>query len=171
MSYTVEAVSSKEVTTKYGAKPVYSFKAGGVWYKCGFKNPLIAEGNVVEFTFTAGAYGNDVNMDSFKKVSGPPATSSARPTPGFSSGKGVFPIPPLDGQRSIVRQNSLTNAVSLLKENSKTLPIDELADQCIALARKFEAYSCGDVDLASAKEKAASKAVPPKENPFEEVLE
>lgn len=179
MSYTVESISSKEVNTKFGMKPTYSFKAGGEWYKCGFKNPRVAVGDVVEFTFTEGAYGKDVNMDTLKKAGGgAPSTSTppARPATGggYGSGKGVFPIPPLDGQRSIVRQNSLTNAVNLLKDKpTKSLTVEEQADLCISIARKFEAYSCGDIDLASAKEKAASKAAKslPEGNPFEEAAE
>ena len=185
MSYTIEQVGTKNVKTKFGEKPTYSFKADGEWFKCGFKNPRVNAGDVVEFEFTEGAYGKDVNMDSFKKSSGSsggsapvsaPAASAPRPAGGFGGGKGVFPIPPLDGQRAIVRQNSLTNAVNLLKDTlggDKKLSDVAKAEQVIAIARLFEAYSCGDSDLAKAKEKLATpKKVETKdeesENAFEE---
>lgn len=172
MSYTVEAINSKEVNTKFGMKPTYSIKCGGVWYKCGFKNPKVGEGAVVEFSYTEGAYGKDIDMATFRSVAATPSSAviptptttapKAAPTPTYSS-KGVFPIPPLDGQRAIVRQNSLTNAVNLVKEcldPKKPLPLETLADECIKIARMFEAYSCGDLDLEAAKAMVAAKSVP-----------
>jgi hypothetical protein len=65
----------------------------------------------------------------------------------------VFPIPALHGDRAIVRQNSLTNAVQLLREDkelAKLTPNDR-ATSIIAIARMFEAYSCGDLDAEEAK--------------------
>ena len=176
MSYTIEQVATKEVTTKFGKKPTFSIKANGEWFKCGFKNPKVAAGDVVEFSFTEGAYGKDVDMDSFRKIGG--GGSGSAPSSGASpaasrfvgGGKGVFPIPPLDGQRAIVRQNSITNAVALLREKFGKHSHEEMATQVIAVARMFEAYSCGDIDLALAKEKTkpAVRAVDEAtENPFE----
>jgi len=168
MTYTIEQISTKSVKTKFGEKPTYSFKANGEWFKCGFKNPRVNAGDVVEFDFTEGAYGKDVNMDSFKKSGGgatAPAAAPARPAGGggFGGRSNVFPIPPLDGQRAIVRQNSLTNAVQLMKDTvDKKLSYEKQAEAIIAVARMFEAYSCGDADLAVAKakvEKSTAKKV------------
>lgn len=157
----IEQVGSKERKTRFGMKPAYSLKIDGQWYNCGFTNPRVTDGTEVSFNYTDGAYGKDIDMASFAhsaKASVParPTTTGTAPRPpaaGFSGGgKGVFPIPPLDGQRAIVRQNSLTNAVNALKDNkafNATAP--EAADTIIALARKFEAYSCGDLDMLQAK--------------------
>lgn len=176
MAYTIEEVSTKEVKTKFGMKPTYSIKADGVWYKCGFKKPHVSAGDVVNFSYTEGAYGKDIDMDSFKSASS--ASKSATEAPAASrpvssptySGKGVFPIPPLDGQRAIVRQNSLTNAVNLLKDSlDKELTDEQNAERVISVARMFEAYSCGDVDLVLAKAKMA-KAKAPKNDESEVTL-
>lgn len=160
----VESISSKPVTTKFGTKATYSFKADGDWYKCGFKKPSIKEGDEITFTHTEGAYGKEVDVASISVVGGRPATPAApkaAPAPSYGS-KGVFPIPALDGQRAIVRQNSLTNAVNLIKDHldpKKATNFEDVAGKCIDIARMFEAYSCGDLDLAVAKAKIA-KAVP-----------
>ena len=37
MSGIVEAISTKDVSTKFGVKPTFSFKVGGNWIKSGFK--------------------------------------------------------------------------------------------------------------------------------------
>ncbi|MCP3671852.1 MAG: hypothetical protein GY814_15760 [Gammaproteobacteria bacterium] len=70
----------------------------------------------------------------------------------------TFPIPPLDGQRSIVRQNSLAHATVLVNNYCSLLADEMLIDERTALvintAKYFEAYSCGD-DV----EKEASEAV------------
>lgn len=76
--------------------------------------------------------------------------------PSGGSSKGSFPIPALDGQRSIIRQNSLTQANALM--STWTSPIDHavystaegMAEKVIELARMFEAYSAGDLDAAEA---------------------
>ena len=73
----------------------------------------------------------------------------------------VFPIPALHGDRAIVRQNSVTNAVKLITDSvhsTDEADWDELADMVIAIARKFEAYSCGDLDMEQAIAMAETKA-------------
>ena len=167
----VEQISNKTVTTKFGPKPAYSIKCDGNWYSYGFKKPAFAEGAEVEFTFTENTYGKNVDLASLRVISSgsgkasmaPPSASSegAAPTPaGRSYGPPakVFPIPALHGDRAIVRQNSLTNAVNLLKEDkemAKSSP-EARAEAIISIARMFEAYSCGDLDVAMAKEMVAA---------------
>lgn len=158
----VEAVSTKPVETRYGTKNTYSIKVDGKWYKCAFKDPKLASGDVVSFEYTPGKYGDEVNTATIKKETGavptPAAPAGAEPAPRFNSARhGAFPIPALDGQRSIVRQNALTNAremvVAAMCQGQKTvaLDIDTHSALVINLAKKFEAYTAGDMDLEVAK--------------------
>jgi hypothetical protein len=39
------------------------------------------------------------------------------------------------------------------------MDVDAVSEVVIALARKFEAYSCGDLDVAKAKELAVKKTL------------
>ena len=153
----VESVSSKPVTTKFGTKNTYSFKADGDWYKCGFKKPSIKEGDEITFTHTEGAYGKEVDVASISVAGGSaPAPRAAVPT---AVPKVGFPIAALDGQRSIIRQNCVTNAreTFVAAHGGKPFPMDAdvIAATIIDLARKFEAYATGDLDMAAAKAKAA----------------
>jgi hypothetical protein len=75
--------------------------------------------------------------------------------------KGVFPIPKTDGQRSIIRQNSVTNAVKMVSECSFHQPTPEdTAKLVIEIAQIFEDYSAGDID-----ERLANEAVAKLTNP------
>lgn len=70
--------------------------------------------------------------------------------------KGSFPIDPLDGQRSIIRQNSITNAVRFINEycghNAVDMAADDRMDMILDSAQRFEAYSSGDNDRLAAEE-------------------
>lgn len=88
-------------------------------------------------------------------VAGPEA-----PRPSYA-GKGgrSFPVGPLDPERSIIRQNALTqanNAIGLVFRGEEVHSDEELADRLIALARKFEAYSAGDLDAIEAENAVAA---------------
>lgn len=165
----VESIGTKEVKTRFGMKTTYSFKVGGEWYKMGFTKPMFGKGDAVEFEYTEGTYGREVDKGAISVVSKvsagepsiPPAGARSPFTPAYTGGKGVFPIPALDGQRAIVRQNALTNArelyITVVDINSSEL--GKAADGIISLARKFEAYACGDLDALRAKEMAEAKEV------------
>lgn len=170
LSGVVEAVDSKLVNTKFGQKSTYSAKVGGTWLKFAFKNPGLNVGDNIEAEYNVSQYGNDVQ--SFVKTSGvsaptttagtASAPAAARPAP--TSRAGSFPIPALDGQRAIVRQNALTNARELAIASLGTTvvaltkkEVEKVADNIIELARKFESYSCGDGEMEAAK--AAVEAV------------
>ena len=167
---TVTEVSVKEVKTKFGQKPTYSFQCtDGKWYRTGFTAHGLSAGAVVDFEFEVDKYGNQVDaktiVETGKAAPGTvvtPAAAVARPSVGGRAG--VFPIPPLDGQRAIVRQNALTNARELVV--AYTLPLDkkgagltlpQLADEIIAIARQFEAYACGDIEAESVKAEMEAK--------------
>lgn len=164
---TVQDVSNKMVNTKFGPKPTYSFKADGEWYKTAFTQPRVKVGDVVDIEFTEGRYGKDVDAKTGIKVVGggaaAPATAprSAAPAPSYSGGKGVFPIPALDGQRSIVRQNALTNARELIQTamalSKKSYEPDEIVASIIRVAKQFEAYTAGDMDMEAAKASVAKE--------------
>ncbi len=163
MSYIVENITTKEVTTKFGPKPAYTVVANGERFSYGFKKPTFGIGDEVDFQYTDGTYGKSVDLTSVRLIK-KGAGGAAAPTPAASGGaKGgytpaakVFPIPPLHGDRAIVRQNSITNATKAVNDflaSSDGMPdtLDEYADAIIQVARRFEAYSCGDIDLAVAE--------------------
>jgi hypothetical protein len=161
---TVEAVSTKDVTTKFGVKPTYSMKVNGTWIKCGFKNPGVDVGYTVDFDAISGTYGveaKSVNILSrtaatttVAAVGATSAPTAAAPKPAYSSYKEkVFPIPPLHGDRAIVRQNALARATDLYIAARGAKPFELEAstlDVIIKFARKFEAYTAGDLDMAEA---------------------
>ena len=152
----IDAIGTKSVKTKFGMKNVYSIKVDGEWYKCGFKQPRADKGDEVSFNYTEGTYGKEIAEEVVGSGSVP--KSVAREAPVAARPRGGFPIPALDGQRAIVRQNSVTNAVNLLRETfDKSVPFAARADVIILTARMFEAYSCGQLDEAMAAKMTAKK--------------
>ena len=159
MSYIIENITTKEVTTKFGPKPSYTVHAGGERFSYGFKKPTFKIGDTVDFQYTENTYGKNIDMASVRllaKGEGSPAPA-ASPTggskPSYSPPAKVFPIPPLHGDRAIVRQNSITNATKAVAEYGyHSESIEDYAGRIIEVARMFEAYSCGDLDLAQAEE-------------------
>lgn len=169
ISGVVNGVSTKPVTTKFGTKPTYSINVDGEWFKCGFTKPKCNKGDEVEFTYTEGTYGNEVDAKTIVIKGGGSAAPAAAPSVPksmpYTPSKGVFPIPALDGQRAIVRQNALTNARELFvaSKGGKAYEFNrDVAAEIVSVARYFEAYACGDLDLAAAVEK---KSAPKKEEP------
>ena len=72
----------------------------------------------------------------------------------FLSWSDILPVPPLHGDRSIIRQNSLARSSELFVacHGGKAYTMDDTTcDLVIRFARKFEAYSAGDLDLEAAK--------------------
>lgn len=121
---------------------------------------VIAVGDEVQFEWTQkGQYKNiqgRVNKTGLTGTPVPVEPSSSGGKKSWGGNKGVFPVPALDGQRSIIRQNSVTNAVNLFKHTTDTNAIDnqEAAEAVIEIARIFEEYSSGD-DV----EKLANEAI------------
>ena len=125
-----------------------------------------------EVTFAWAQKGSYINiMGSVTKTGNtgavPMAAAAASPKAagGGSKGgwgnKGVFPVPALDGQRSIIRQNSVTNAVNLIGHyDSFDGNLMETAAQVIEVAKVFEAFSSGDMDEAEAEAAVAALAQP-----------
>lgn len=165
MTYTVESITTKTVTTKYGPKPAYTIRAGGENFNYGFKKPTFNEGDEVDFKYTETSYGKDVDASSVRLISkgagvvaAPSSSAPVAPSkPFYGPSPKPFPIPPLHGDRAIVRQNSITNATKIVMDSVGSdsyelskIEFDKLAQKVIDVARMFEAYSCGDLDLAAA---------------------
>lgn len=161
MQITVQTISSKAVTTKFGPKPTFSIKGtDGQWYKCGFTKPKCVEGDTIEVNVKETDYGTEiVDPKNITVVGGSPIsvpTPSAARSGGSSGRSGydrVFPVPALSPERAIIRQNALTNARELYVgtlTGKKEVALDDAARHIIDIARIFEAYSTGDIDKAEA---------------------
>jgi hypothetical protein len=161
MSYIVENITTKEVTTKFGPKPAYTIVANGERFSYGFKKPAFKIGDEIDFQFTENTYGKNVDLASVQLIAkgtgapAPSASPSTAPAKAYGAPAKVFPIPALHGDRAIVRQNSITNATKAVCDyfdsNDDITSVDEYADLIIQVARKFEAYSCGDLDMQAAE--------------------
>jgi hypothetical protein len=109
------------------------------------------KGDEVEFDDGGKAYVRDLKVT--KSGGGTVASSgssmASKGSAGTSYARGVFPLAANDGSRSIVRQNSITNAVALLNQLDypKNLEdMEEVTYTVINIARIFEKYSAGDID-------------------------
>ena len=149
---TVAKIISRDVETRYGTKKGWSVQVDGEWYSVGFKRPEVAESDFVEITYDM--KGSYRNASSIVKAtpSGIAPTALKSPAPVGGGGGRVFPIPPLSPERAIVRQSSLKAAVETLGYISVDGTDEEsMVELTIRIARKYEAYACGDLDLADAK--------------------
>ena len=158
--YIIENITTKDVNTKFGPKPAYTIIANGEKFSYGFKKPTFAVGDTVDFQFTESTYGKQVDATSVRMISkgtGAPATASvsSAPTKTYTPPSKVFPIPPLHGDRAIVRQNSITNATKLVSDmqakSKSEIDVLVLANTIVEVAKVFEAYSCGDNDAMAAE--------------------
>lgn len=176
---TLVSYSNQSKVSKAG-KPFKVYTAhfsDGSAHECGF-GPLkgINPGDTISFNSTSNYGRMNIDLATVTKVmagsAAPVAVSTgspwstpapAAPTPptpasgGYSGGGKVFPVPKLHGDRSIIRQNSLTNARELIctlidaETPRDQKGIDHLAEIIISTAYKFEAYSSGDIELEKAK--------------------
>lgn len=168
MTGIVEQVSTKDVNTKFGLKPTFSMKVNGNWVKCGFKNHNASVGDEVEFDGNTGTYGMETKaVNIIRKGTGGagavvPSSTATAPAKSFGGGfkEKVFPIPALHGDRAIVRQNALARATDIFiaARGGKPFELDETTfTLVIGFARKFEAYTAGDLDMAEAQAEAAAE--------------
>lgn len=140
----IEAKSGK---SSYGT---YGIMVGGKWYNSKYEVKA-NKGDEVEFDDGGKNYCNKLKVLS----GGGGGATTAAPTASRSYSRGKFPIPTDDGQRSIIRQNSLTNAVNFMASVMDYAAAQEHMDDAIAtvvdVARVFESYSAGDLDREAAK--------------------
>ena len=148
MIYMTQVTGVIEATTdKFGKFNV--LMDNGKWYSTNPErapNPRPVKGQTI--TFDSGSTGKYLN--SVRIEGGAPAPTASKPASSggsFSANSTArtFPVAPLAPERTINRQNALTNAVAYYGDNDVT------PEQVIEVARKFEAYTTGDLDLEEAK--------------------
>lgn len=126
----------------------WSILVDGNWYSSKYEIKA-NKGDEVEFDDGGKKYCQKLKVVSSGSV-GAATPFTGKPAP--TGGKGVFPIPARDGQRSIVRQNAVTNANTLLGNVGAPYTVDDL----IEVAREIEAYTTGDLDDMAAKARMES---------------
>jgi hypothetical protein len=145
---TVAGVVKAKSANKFG----FGIMVNDKWYNS--KSEITCgKGDEVEFDDGGKAYVRDLKVTKTGGgVSAGTGSSMASKGPsGTGYARGVFPLPANDGSRSIVRQNSITNAVALYTSvvgdvASKTKDLEDMAYSVINIARVFEKYSSGDID-------------------------
>ena len=111
------------------------------------------------------------SVNILRKADAAPTPSGATTAPAVATPKAaysgykekVFPIPALHGDRAIVRQNALARATDLYIAARGGKPFElELStlDLVVTLARKFEAYTAGDIDMQEAMEETTAEQLP-----------
>jgi hypothetical protein len=137
-----------------------AIKVGENWFSVMASSPVldsINKGDYVEFTYTEKP---SPSGEPYRNIKGsvtkvpPPA---AAPVTGAGMMKGTasasgfigrtFPVPALAPERSIIRQNSLGHAVEIVTQMTAFGNCEEAAERTIEIARMFEAYSAGDLDV------------------------
>lgn len=158
-----EVIGDKKIKVGGLSYSAFDGKAAGI--------PDLTVGDSVSFQYTekegngkfAGVMFKNIKGRVTKMTTPLPATASATAvTTGRFGNKGVFPVPVTDGSRSIIRQNSVTNATAImtaiLGEQTKTAKWEDkmaqaeaIANAVVDVARILESYSAGDVDLEEAE--------------------
>jgi hypothetical protein len=114
------------------------------------------KGEIIQFD--SGKTGKYLNYPKLVGSSPAPemAPPKANPAPANNASR-QFPVAPLAPERTINRQNALTNAVNATVRLGFETPsmkhecMETLGDEIITLARKFEAYTTGDLDMEEVK--------------------
>lgn len=144
-------ITTRSVNTKSGPGKVYTVElSDGNKYNCGFKAVTLPKGTVVTFEAEKNTYGWQATSHP-KPADGASPAEARKASGGYS--RGTFPIPLLDGQRSIIRQNALTNARELYQTFTQepSASFEDAADRIISIARIFESYSAGDIEAQEAE--------------------
>jgi hypothetical protein len=159
---TIANINSRNVAIKSGPRAgsmgqIYILEmADGQSFETGFKKPPASIGDTVSFEHSFAFRAEQVDMKTFRMGTGAGGISSAVSVAGTSLPKAFtggrdrqFPVPLLHGDRSIVRQNALAHATRLVSStlngvNATKSQLMDYAGEVIDIARKFEAYSCGD---------------------------
>ena len=128
---------------------------GGDWYGVYDPSNLQAsKGDDVTFEFTRKGKWLNVKgkvVGSGAAISSPTAGGSSAPVKKATGGR-TFPVRGTAPERTINRQNALTNAVVFCNVESSFTGIGATVEAVIDTARKFEAYTCGDLDITEALE-------------------
>ena len=159
MEGVVSAVSIKERKTAYGTKMATSFQIDGNWYSGGFRTWEIEKGDQVRCTWKENdkGYKDVTGMAVLSKGATPSPTAKQSGVP--ASGR-RFPIDPFAPERTINRQNALTAAANIVNGVNQSDPSllsgEDIASVVIHYARRFEAYTTGDLDREEAEKMVES---------------
>jgi len=117
----VQAISGKDIKTKFGEKNVYDIKIDGCWYGGLWNNPKCKKGDEVELlSIETPPYGYKIKSGTLKVLRAgvgdttsdtPQTTAAPSGTKRQSFG---FPIAPTDRQMSIIIQSSLNRATEVV---------------------------------------------------------
>lgn len=154
----IESIEPREVNTKWGPKQTVTFTIGGQTYSGGFKkwnNVNIGDEVFVTYELTPQGYRNIKGLTVVQAGSGGPVPTSPPPKSNYGGGaKGrSFPVEPLAPERTINRQNALTASANIHGMIVRvTGDLDLVSkESVVGMARYFEAYTTGDLDLEEAK--------------------
>ena len=151
------------VSTKFGK---YSVLVNGTWYgtKEEWAHVKPNKGDTISFDDGGRKYLSKVSvvLPGTSTTDDPLRPASIRTEKRYRANgeAGGFPIHPLAYERALDRRNALTAAVTLIaagfgdKASTKKVPI---AEEVIALAKKLEAYSTGDIEREMAEEMFAEE--------------
>jgi hypothetical protein len=157
----VQEVKQRQVSTKYGMKPVYDLVISNTKYGWGFKDPNslgISVGTEVSFESTSDKYGPKIDPTSLLVLGQgktPPAkTNGAAGHTSSYRDRGSFPISKSSGEFAIIRQNALTNArelVGLYIAWTADTDLDDVVETIIKVANIFADYSSGQREVKAAE--------------------
>lgn len=151
---TISQTDSKEVNTKFGSKATYSYNIDGTWYRNGFKQAPVSQGDEVEFEFKETQYGKE--LINIRKIGtgSVPANDEPSAAPQRSGANPLYAEFKVDmpKDRAIIRQNALTHATNVVMSDGTLVDAttDMVAAEVIRIARLFESYSTGELDVATA---------------------
>lgn len=158
----VSNIKANKGTSKAG-KPytIYVAEIDGEDFSCGFTKPTFNTGDTITFDWEKKFGKNEIVAGTASKsAGGAPAPTGQRST-GYSGASGkVFPVPANHGDRSIIRQNAVTNAREIVKqyddgvysptlEDVQPLSLEQYTARVIEVAQLIEAYTSGDLGASA----------------------
>lgn len=148
----VDRISKKDGVSKAGKPYVkYGIMISNAWYNAGFKEPTVAKGDEVEFEFNENQWGKE--LTSIHKTGNTSAAAPAQQTSSVDPVWSVFKVD-MPKDRAIIRQNALGHATNVVLSNSHAAAgdLDVVSNEVVRIARLFESYSTGEMDVEAAKE-------------------
>lgn len=134
----------EQVSTNFGK---FGIKINGSWYNTKLEwmsgKPTPVAGDTVTFDDGGKTYIKGLKIGVAGAVAPVAAVSKAISSP---SRMGSFPIGVTDGQRSICRQNALTNAINYVSNIGSHDAAEDTVGYIIEIAKRFEAYTTGSAD-------------------------
>ncbi len=171
----IQSWGTRSITSKAGKRfNVHSLFLEGDpnEYELGFKKPELDIGAEVNFMWEIKFGKRAVDPATLTRGAGPSGTYTAsataplggappEPKPPYQGGGAAgkpFPVPKTSGERAIIRQNALTNARELVVSTQPVVNTDELVSEIIRVARRFEAYSTGDLEMDEVEKVVKAKS-------------